>query len=64
MMETDICILGAGFAGIGAGEAAHESGRETVLIEQMSTWGGFALHSKCRAFALIRQYICHLRKIL
>lgn len=40
MMETDICILGAGFAGIGAGEAAHESGRETVLIEQMSTWGG------------------------
>lgn len=50
MMETDICILGAGFAGIGAGEAAHESGRETVLIEQTSTWGGLCASFQVQGF--------------
>lgn len=37
---TEICILGAGFAGIGAGDAARERGKNCVLYEQLSTWGG------------------------
>ena len=40
MIETDICILGAGFAGLGAGYTARQSGKQAVLFEQCDTWGG------------------------
>lgn len=45
MTETEICILGAGFAGIGAGDAVRERGRKATIFEQSSTWGGL-----CTAF--------------
>lgn len=39
-MKTDLAILGAGFAGIGAGAAATEMNMAAVLFERDKEWGG------------------------
>lgn len=39
-METEICILGAGFAGIGAGYAAKSKGKHAIIFEKDAQWGG------------------------
>lgn len=48
-METEICILGAGFSGIGAGDAARRAGRNAVLFDQNKDWGGL-----CSSFLVDR----------
>lgn len=40
MLQTDTAVLGAGFAGIGAGYASHGKGKDAILFEQCSTYGG------------------------
>ena len=40
MLSTDIAIIGAGFAGIGAGYAAKEKNLDAIIFESDETWGG------------------------
>lgn len=40
MINTDIAIIGAGFAGIAAGYAAKEKNLQATLFEADSEWGG------------------------
>ncbi len=46
MKEYDICVIGAGSAGLVAASAANRSGARTALIEQ-GLVGGECLHSGC-----------------
>ncbi len=39
-MNTDVCIIGAGFAGIGAGFSAKNEGRDLLVFEAANDWGG------------------------
>ena len=36
----DVIVIGAGFAGIGAGVAAREHGKKAVIFEATNRWGG------------------------
>ena len=40
MIETNIAIIGAGFAGIAAGYSAAEKNLDAVIFEADETWGG------------------------
>ena len=40
MIETNLAIIGAGFAGIAAGYAAQEKNIDAVIFESDKTWGG------------------------
>ena len=40
MIETNLAIIGAGFAGIAAGYAAREKNIDAVIFESDKTWGG------------------------
>lgn len=40
MIKTELCILGAGFAGVGVGYAAEQRGEQAILFEQDDDWGG------------------------
>ncbi|HZK29652.1 MAG TPA: FAD-dependent oxidoreductase [Methanoregula sp.] len=46
MKEYDICVIGAGSAGLVAASAANRSGAKTALIET-DRFGGECLHSGC-----------------
>ncbi len=46
MKEYDICVIGAGSAGLVAASAANRSGARTALIER-DLFGGECLHSGC-----------------
>ena len=46
MKEYDICVIGAGSAGLVAASAANRSGARTALVEQ-AQFGGECLHSGC-----------------
>jgi len=46
MREYDICVIGAGSAGLVAASAANRSGARTALIER-DLFGGECLHSGC-----------------
>jgi pyruvate/2-oxoglutarate dehydrogenase complex dihydrolipoamide dehydrogenase (E3) component len=46
MNEYDICVIGAGSAGLVAASAANRSGARTALIER-DLFGGECLHSGC-----------------
>jgi pyruvate/2-oxoglutarate dehydrogenase complex dihydrolipoamide dehydrogenase (E3) component len=46
MEEYDICVIGAGSAGLVAASAANRSGAKTALIEK-ALFGGECLHSGC-----------------
>lgn len=39
-MEADVAILGAGFAGLGAGYAAQKLGKRVIIFEKDTTYGG------------------------
>lgn len=38
--ETDVLVVGAGFAGMAAAIEAKEAGSEVVIIDKMGIWGG------------------------
>ena len=38
--ETDVLVIGAGFAGMAAAIEAKEAGSDVILIEKMGMWGG------------------------
>ena len=40
MLETNLAIIGAGFAGIAAGYAAKEKNLNAIIFESDETWGG------------------------
>jgi heterodisulfide reductase subunit A-like polyferredoxin len=40
MVEADICVVGAGIAGISAAVEAARLGREVVLIDSLPALGG------------------------
>lgn len=44
-LEADVCIIGAGSAGIGAALAASRSGAEVILIEKENKVGGTSVHA-------------------
>ncbi len=44
-MQADICIIGAGSAGIGAALAASRAGAEVIIIEKENKVGGTSVHS-------------------
>lgn len=44
-MEADVCIIGAGSAGIGAALAASRAGAEVIILEKENMVGGTSVHS-------------------
>ena len=47
-IQTDVCIIGAGSAGIGAALAASRSGANVILIEKESKVGGYQHNVVCK----------------
>ena len=39
-LEADICIVGAGSAGLSVAAAASQMGARTVLVEEFAAFGG------------------------
>ena len=45
LLKADVCIIGAGSAGIGAALAAARSGADVILVEKENKVGGTSVHS-------------------
>lgn len=55
-IDTDVLVVGAGFAGVIAATAAAEKGAKVTVIEKGSTWSGRGGHITAYGSKMVKQY--------